>query len=290
MALSNKSDSFLIFDSNSNLFMLDIVQIVLKWKKQIFIFCVFSIIASIILSMPFIMHPYYKSKQIFYLSNPISTDRAALFNEKEVGGVSIFGGKEDINRFLSILNSEVVISSIIKNNDLTKHYNIEGDNIALSHFYTQKEFSSNFKAIRNDLGAIEVSILDTDAKLAAKMVQEIVQLSDSIYRTILSENKSIILNLLDKQIDNKQTQTLNIASAEELQKLITIRDQYAVSSSAAFKTTFTVEEAVPAVKKEKPVRWMIVLGTALCSFFMATFIAILIELFKHATHKESEHH
>ncbi|HRB92662.1 MAG TPA: hypothetical protein PLT17_04600, partial [Chitinophagales bacterium] len=79
-------------------------------------------------------------------------------------------------------------------------------------------------------------------------------------------------------------------SAEELQKLITIRDQYAVSSSAAFKTTFTVEEAVPAVKKEKPVRWMIVLGTALCSFFMATFIAILIELFKHATHKESEHH
>ena len=104
--------------------MLDIVQIVLKWKKQIFIFCVFSIIASIILSMPFIMHPYYKSKQIFYLSNPISTDRAALFNEKEVGGVSIFGGKEDINRFFSVFNLAGVINSIIKNYELNKNLKI----------------------------------------------------------------------------------------------------------------------------------------------------------------------
>jgi hypothetical protein len=79
--------------------MLEILKIVLKWKNQILIFTVVAVLASVIITMPFIMPPYYKSNMVFYLSNPTSTDRAALFNEKEVGGVGIFGGKEDINRF-----------------------------------------------------------------------------------------------------------------------------------------------------------------------------------------------
>ena len=74
--------------------MLEILKIVLKWKNQILIFTVVAVLASVIITMPFIMPPYYKSNMVFYLSNPTSTDRAALFNEKEVGGVSIFGGKD----------------------------------------------------------------------------------------------------------------------------------------------------------------------------------------------------
>ena len=90
--------------------MLEILKIILQWKKQISLFTVVAVIASVIITMPFIMPPYYQSKMIFYLSNPSSTDRSALFNEKEVGSVSIFGGKEDINRFLTILNSSPVKS------------------------------------------------------------------------------------------------------------------------------------------------------------------------------------
>ena len=87
--------------------------------------------------------------------------------------------------------------------------------------------------------------------------------------------------LLDKQIEEKKS----IASAndiDELKKLMAIRDQYAVSSSSAFKTLYVVEEPVPAVKKYKPVRWLIVLATAVASFFLASFSALVIELYKHA--------
>lgn len=265
--------------------MLDILKIIVKWKKQIMLFTVIAALVSIIITMPFIMPPYYKSKMVFYLSNPISTDRAALFNEKEANGVSVFGGKEDINRFLTIINSIQVAQFVIDKYDLANHYKIKGDNKSLTEFYTQKEFYGNFNAVRNDLGAIEVSAVDADPKLAASIVNDLVQKTDSVYRTMLIENKSTVLDLLDKQIENKKevlSSNVSVNTADELKKLITIRDQYAVSSSGAFKTLFVVEAPAPAVKKSKPVRWLILLSTVIAAFFLASFIALLIELYKHA--------
>ncbi|MCB0507678.1 MAG: hypothetical protein KDD21_05200 [Bacteroidetes bacterium] len=262
--------------------MFDIIKVLFQWKKQILWFTIIAIIVSIIITMPFIMPPYYKSTQIFYLSNPQSTDRAALFNEKEGGGVGIFGGKEDVNRFLSILTSEQAAIELIQQFHLQKHYKIEAENKALEMFYTKREFAGNFKAIRNDLGALEVSILDTDAKMAADMVQYIVAYSDSVYRNLLTENKAIILGLLDKQIEEKKASLTGDTSVEELQKLTLIRDQYKISSSNTFKTIYIVEQATPAIKKTKPVRWMLVLGTAIGAFVLAALLAILLDLYKNA--------
>jgi uncharacterized protein involved in exopolysaccharide biosynthesis len=265
--------------------MLEILKIVLQWKKQVILFTIIAVLVSILITMPFIMPPYFQSRMIFYLSNPSSTDRSALFNEKEVGGVSIFGGKEDVNRFLTILNSAPVSLSTIEKYDLTKHYKIKAENKPLATYYTQKEFYDNFNAVRNDLGAIEVSVVDVDAKLAATMVNDIVQKSDSIYRKMLIENKSTVLNLIDKQIaEKKLLLQSNISEniSDELKKFMAIRDQYAVSSSNDFKTLYVVEEPAPAVKKSKPVRWLILLATAIAAFCVASFTALLIELYKHA--------
>ncbi|HNM31665.1 MAG TPA: Wzz/FepE/Etk N-terminal domain-containing protein [Chitinophagales bacterium] len=263
--------------------MLEILNIILKWKNQILIFTSVAMLASILITMPIIMPPYYKSKEILYLSNPISTDRAALFNEKEVGGVSIFGGKEDVNRFLSILNSDKVSLATINKFHLVRHYKLEGKDNVLALYYTKKEFYSNFNAIRNDLGAIEVSMLDTDAPMASDMVKYIIATSDSIYRSMLMENKAIVLKLIDQQIAAKaHSLPQNNDNADELLKLNTLRDQYAVSSSADFKTIYIVEDAAPAEKKTKPVRWLIVLSTAFVAVLFASFVALLIELYKNA--------
>ena len=61
-----------------------------------------------------------------------------------------------------------------------------------------------------------------------------------------------------------------------------IRDQYAVSSSKDFKTIFIVEEPSPAVKKTKPVRWLILLASTIAAFVLASLVALLLELYKHA--------
>ncbi len=265
--------------------MIQLLEIIMKWRKQVLFFTLLSVLIASVITAPFIMPPYYKSKMAFYLSNPISTDRAALFNEKEGGGVSIFGGKEDINRFLSILNSAPVSLHIIQKYKLKAHYNIPDDDKELSLYYTQKEFFGNFKAIKNDLGAIEVSIEDIDPSLAASMASDIVMQADSVYRAMLVENKSAVLALLDKQIvlkDSEKQKSASSALSDELARLNTIRDQYEVSASANFKTIYVVEEPKPAAKKSSPVRWLIVLLSMVFSFVLASLTAMAIELYKNA--------
>jgi uncharacterized protein involved in exopolysaccharide biosynthesis len=268
--------------------MIELMDILLKWKKHILLFSAFCIVVSIIITFPFIMPPYFKSQMIFYPSNPQSIDRANLFNQKEGGGVSQFGGKDDVNRFMSIATSNELISYITQKYDLGKHYKIKAKTPELFAYYTKREFVSNFKVLRNDEGAIEVTILDRDPKLASTMIEEVVKTSNDIYRAMIRENKTLVLQQLDNLIDHKlkEIDTSNGYKKENLLEnladITSLRDQYAVSTSQDFKSIYIIENPAPAVKKEKPVRWIIILSTAILSFAFATLLAIIIELYKNA--------
>jgi capsular polysaccharide biosynthesis protein len=57
-------------------------------------------------------------------------------------------------------------------------------------------------------------------------------------------------------------------------------EQYKSTISSDVPTVYILEKAFPAEKKSKPVRWLIVLGTALASFVLASLAMLLIERFQ----------
>jgi capsular polysaccharide biosynthesis protein len=66
----------------------------------------------------------------------------------------------------------------------------------------------------------------------------------------------------------------------ELNNNIVQFEQYKASINTDVPTLFILEKAFPAEKKSKPVRWLIVLGTALISFVLCALAILLIERFK----------
>ena len=66
----------------------------------------------------------------------------------------------------------------------------------------------------------------------------------------------------------------------ELNNNIVQYEQYKASIDTDVPTLFILEKAFPAEKKSKPVRWLIVLGTALVSFVICALAILLIERFK----------
>ncbi len=292
--------------------MLDLIQYWYKWWRHIVIFCGVAVLLSIIVSHPAIMKPYYKSQVVFYPANPSINDRTAFFSERS-SMIDNFGSKEDINRFLAIANSEELVSFMVDKFKLRNHYDIRKE----GYYEVNREFRSNYKAIRNDLGAVELQILDTDPELAAQMVNTALLYIENAYRKILEGNKRTTYELLTNEAEWKGRELRQLADSLNVLKnssayfydkdgnlngdenlrmldrefqnlnsfistLYSISSQYSVTMSDKYPTVYVVEGATVAEKKTKPIRWLIVVSTALSSFVAATLLVILLELLKYA--------
>ncbi|MEX2588701.1 MAG: hypothetical protein WD334_00765, partial [Chitinophagales bacterium] len=64
---------------------------------------------------------------------------------------------------------------------------------------------------------------------------------------------------------------------ENLNELITLEDQYDASARETVSSVYIVDIAYPAVKKVKPVRWLICVSTVLGTFLFSIIAVLLID-------------
>jgi uncharacterized protein involved in exopolysaccharide biosynthesis len=286
---------------NLNLF--DVFKILWKWRKQVILICVASVIVAT--AVAFIMPNYYKSTSIFYAANPAMNDRQNLFRE-QAGNLPLeyFGTENDVDRVLQICKSAEVTAYMINKYHLGSHYKID----SASKYYNTKvreEFKENSNMQRNELGAIEITIWDTDAKLAAQIANDIVQTADDHNKQFFIDNNNKSIDLMKKNRDEKQdeinhlTDTISVlrkqnASTDlintlDLKKQAAIKDfstlnklyeQFLSAANNNFTTVNIIEKAYPSEKKDKPLRSLIVAATFLATLLVTTFMLLIIEKWK----------
>ncbi len=180
-------------DNEYNL--LGVIRVLLRWKNQIFIATFCATILAGAYSW-FFMDDYYKSYATIYPINMAFNDRAAIFNMEKV---EYYGSKDDINRVLTIAQSAPVADYIINKYGLVAHYKISKEK---KYWRTkvQKEFDENYKAIKTDQNAIELTVYDTDPKMAADIVNDVINLVDSTYRNLEIGSKRLQLETFKKQL------------------------------------------------------------------------------------------
>jgi uncharacterized protein involved in exopolysaccharide biosynthesis len=278
--------------------MLELLTIIYRWKWHIGILTALAILASILFSGPKFMPPYFESFSVFYPSNPAATDRATLFGE-DAGNrqINYFGTKSDVNRMLTIANSGGLMNHLIQKFDLVQHYKVDTTNKKFM-FYVAREFKGNYEAIKTDRDAIEISILDQDPVMASDMVNAAVSYVNDVNNSIVRDNKSRTLDILNQEIESKEREVAGVNQQlrndrkngvlqqrladllEEVGDLKQLADQYKVSANEGFASIYIIESAAPALVKAKPVRWMIVVLTAIGAFIFAVLLAIFLEKFK----------
>ncbi len=187
---------------NQPLSLIDLTKVYLRWKKPILVFVAISTITAVVVSL--MLPNYYESKAVFYPSNPALTDRQMLFNDKGSDiYLDYFGSKNDVNRMLAIAYSNPVIDYMIENFKLQEHYEIDTTD-KLWVWKTRKEFLSNYRAIKNELGALEVTIEDRDRFVASDMTDAIVYLIDKFNKDMILKNKLNILSIYRVQLEGRQ--------------------------------------------------------------------------------------
>ncbi len=189
---------------------IELLKIIVRWKKHILVACVIALVGSVIISDPHILKPYYKSTSTFYPTNPSMTSSQSMFVENQGG---FFGGPDDVDRLLSIANSAQLKSYIVKKFHLFEHYKIDSARENYPNYVVQQELEDNYHAEKTDKGAIEVVVYDHDKQLASDMANDIVTKIDDINKGMLNENKKKMLSIYTNKIKLKEAEIKDISDS-----------------------------------------------------------------------------
>lgn len=211
-----------------------VLRIMLKWKKPIIILTLVSGVAAGLFSV-FVMDEYFLSWATFYPTNQAVNDRSLIFNTNSVSQVDYFGGKADINRLISIANSEPVMDFLIDSFKLAQHYRID---TTRKYWKTRvsKKLDKNYEALKTEHDAVQISIYDTDPKVAAAMVNAVVNKIDEINKAEVDGSKEKLYNLLKSQIAEQTRQV-----ARYMDTLSALSAKYKIRAQSGAQGSVVVE-------------------------------------------------
>ncbi len=193
----------------------DVVALFSRWRKQLIILGLVSIVVSSIIS--FMLTPKYQSTVVFYptTNNSISNALLTDLNQRQKDPLE-FGAEEEAEKALQILQSSKLTERLVRNYNLMEHYKIDPKS-SLRKTKLANKIGSNFSFSRTRYLSIRVDVMDEDAQMAAKMANGILDLYDSIKNEIQLEVAIPALDIVKRQMQAKENEINNIKS--ELQKL-----------------------------------------------------------------------
>jgi capsular polysaccharide biosynthesis protein len=184
---------------NQELNLVGTIRIFIKWWKQIVAMTVAAALISAFVSV-FVMDEWYFSWSTLYPTNQNKNDRAVIFNT-ENGGMQTeyFGTKSDVNRILTIANSAPVINYIIDSFRIAEHYKTD---TTKKYWKTTvlKKFEKNYEVKKTEREAVEISLYDTDPKIASAIVNAVVDKVDELNKEHVNESKRELYEILSNQL------------------------------------------------------------------------------------------
>jgi len=285
--------------------LIDLLKILLKWKGLILIITVLAIVGSVVISL--LMPNQFKSQASFKPYNLVKFDRIFMFSKSMEKPISFFGDKSDIARMLSLANSQQMTDHIINEFKLADHYRIDTSSKDW-RYKAQRKFKGNYKALRTERENLKITIYDTDPQLAADIANYIMFKIDESNVTLIHDHNNDVLSTVSVQLKDMQSELITTTDSlanirdtgsvyykllskqqdilvDDVSELKSLKDQYEAASTHKFSSIFIIEKGQPAIKKSKPVRWIIVVASTLAAFFISMLGSIFIEKYKELRHE-----
>ncbi|WP_210517485.1 GumC domain-containing protein [Hymenobacter terricola] len=174
--------------------------IINRWKNLVAGAVALAALVSIVVSL--LLPNVYRSTAIFIPTNPQTTDPDRLV---EGGKLELGGRAEDLDRAITIGESQPVAELVIKKFDLYKHYKAGAPGDDATDNYVLSEFTGNLSIVHNERDAIELTFIDKDKKLAAQVANTLVQVIDSVNQQLTLENRRHVLDLYRQRYEYLST-------------------------------------------------------------------------------------
>ncbi|MDO7848075.1 hypothetical protein Q5H92_17045 [Hymenobacter sp. M29] len=197
--------------------------IINRWKNLVAGAVVLAAVVSIVVAL--LLPNIYRSTAIFIPTNPQTADPDRLLEEngQSRNKLELGGRAEDLDRAITIGESQPVAELLIKKFGLYKHYEAgaPGDDVADN--YVLKEFTDNLSIVHNERDAIELTFMDKDKNLAAQIANTLVQVIDSVNQQLTLENRQKVRDLYRSRYEY-----LSTSFERSRQELVGARKHYGI--------------------------------------------------------------
>ena len=260
-----------------------------RWMQAALLVFLATIITGGIL---FLKKPYFLSTAVFTAANPNLGDRSNIYRTEFWEQYFYYGGEFDNDRLMALARSEEMCRFMVDSFDLIKHYKINaaGDK---ANYLADYEYKENVRIHKNEFGHVKINVWDTDKKLAAAIANAIVTRTNE--KSIASSN-IMKLEILRKLQDDFNIQKENLLQVEQqletkADALLTARKtdiitrlneteklmQQFNTSVNEVSALFVIEEALPALKKNKPKILAGMIMAAIVSFIFSVLLLLFVE-------------
>ncbi len=184
----------------------NMLQLILKWKKQLIIVLIISVVSSAFFSSSLFIKPKYKSTAVAYPINLLP-----------------YGEESTTEQLLQLLQSVAVRDCVLTKLHLAQHFKID-DSYPLGKSYVLAEWSENITIGKTDLESAEIKVLDTDPDTACVIVNEIVNQANLLARTLQRKSSAELIVMYKKQLTDIKN---NIDSMDSAIKIL--RTDYGIT-------------------------------------------------------------
>ena len=184
------------FMSPSSFSLLGLAPIVQRWKNLILVAVVLAAVVSIVVAL--LLPNVYKSTAIFIPTNPQTADPDRLVEGTKL---ELSGRSEDLDRVITIGESQPVALYVIRKFNLYKHYKVGDPGTDASDDAVLREFTGNLDITHNERDAIELTFRDEDKLLAARIANDLVNAIDSVNQQLTLENRRKVLGLYSSRYE-----------------------------------------------------------------------------------------
>lgn len=210
--------------------LLGMVGTVWNWRRPILLVVLIALVGTAIISL--FLPNYYKAVTVFLATSPDQAKPDALYSSREY-----YGNANDVDRLLTIAESNELVDYLIDTFHLYQHYKINPDNPKASYSVQQKFFSL-YDVSKNKRDAIELTIEDRDRELAARMANAARDKIDEIAQKFIKEGQGKAIHTFENQIQVKQELLKALTDT-----LVTLRNTYGIFNTVAQTENLTQQQS-----------------------------------------------
>ncbi|MBL7774888.1 MAG: hypothetical protein JNK89_02750 [Saprospiraceae bacterium] len=179
--------------------LLGVFQTLYRWRKTIRNVCLLALVGSVGLSL--LMKDYYEATTIFYPTSPrLASPEQVFGNTGQV--TDYYGSDHDLDRLAEIGSGKELEDFLVQHFNLYEHYGIDSA-AQKGPFKVREILRSLFNLQKNKNDAIELSIEDTDRRLAAEMANAAREKINEIGQRLTRESQAKLLAAFEENIRYK---------------------------------------------------------------------------------------